>query len=87
MVCAHQRNRQGDQVTDGLLLGATMIGVCAAAFLVARSPIFWVGLVRVVLAQVMPDIWKIVKPKNFTKEQLDKIARGQDPFRDRPKGE
>jgi hypothetical protein len=74
-------------VTDALLLGATMIGVCAAAFMVARSPHFWIGLARVVLPQLIPDIWKMVKPKNFTKEQLDKIARGQDPFRERPKGE
>jgi hypothetical protein len=87
MVCAHQHNRQGDQVTDALLLTATMIGVGAAAFLVARSPSFWFGLAKIVLGQLMPNIWRIVKPKNFTKEQLDKIARGQDPFRERPKGE
>ena len=87
MVCAHQHNRQGDQVTDAVLLGATLIGVCAAAFMVVRSPSFWVGLVEIVLGQLMSHIWKIVKPKNFTKEQLDKIARGQDPFRERPKGE
>jgi hypothetical protein len=74
-------------VTDAVLLIATLIGVCAAAFLVARSPSFWVGLVQIVLGQLTPHIWKIVKPKNFTKEQLDKIARGQDPFRKRPKGE
>jgi hypothetical protein len=74
-------------VTDALLLGATIIGVCAAAIMVARSPSFWVGLAKIVLGQLMPNIWKIVKPKNLTKEQLDKIARGQDPFRDRPKGE
>jgi hypothetical protein len=74
-------------VTDAVLLIATLIGVCAAAFLVARSPSFWVGLVQIVLGQLTPHIWKIVRPKNFTKEQLDKIARGQDPFRKRPKGE
>ena len=74
-------------MTDALLLLASMIGVGAAAFLVARSPSFWLGLVRVVLPQLMPNIWKVIKPKNFTKAQLDKIARGEDPFRDRPKGE
>ncbi len=74
-------------MTDAVLLMATLIGVGAAAFMVARSPSFWIGLVEIVLGQVTPHIWKIVKPKNFTKEQLDKIARGQDPFRERPKGE
>ena len=74
-------------MTDAVLLVATLIGVCAAAFLVARSPSFWVGVVQIVLGQLRPHILKIVRPKNFTKEQLDKIARGQDPFRKRPKGE
>ena len=74
-------------MTDALLLMATMIGVGAAAFMVARSPRFWLGLVQIVLSQLMPHIWKIARPKNWTKEQLDKIARGQDPFRKRPKGE
>jgi hypothetical protein len=74
-------------MTDALLLLATMIGVGAAAFLVARSPMFWIGLVKIVLVQAMPHIWKIVRPKNLSKDQLDKIARGQDPFRKRPKGE
>jgi hypothetical protein len=74
-------------MTDVLLLMATIIGVGAAAFLVAHSPVFWVELFGVVLGQIAPNIRKIIKPKNFTKEQLDKIARGQDPFRKRPKGE
>jgi hypothetical protein len=74
-------------MTDALLLMATMIGVGAAAFLVARSPRFWVELFGIVLGQLAPNIWTIIKPKNFTKEQLDKIARGEDPFRKRPKGE
>lgn len=74
-------------MTDLLLLLATMMGVGAAAFMVARSPLFWIGPVKVVLGRLTPQIWKIVKPKNFTKEQLDKIARGEDPFRTRQKGE
>ena len=73
-------------MTDALLLIATMIGVGAAAFLVARSPSFWIGLIKVVLVQLMPNIRKMIKPKNLTKAQLDKIARGEDPVRDRPKG-
>jgi hypothetical protein len=74
-------------MTDALLLLATMIGVGAAAFLVARSPIFWIGLIRIVLSQLIPNIKNMIKPKNLSKDQLDKIARGQDPFRKRPKGE
>ncbi len=74
-------------MTDALLLMATMIGVGAAAFLVARSPSFWIGLIGIVLSQFVPNIKNIIRPKNLSKEQLDKIARGQDPFRKRPKGE
>ncbi len=73
-------------MTDALLLLAAMIGVGAAAFLVARSPSFWIGLGKVVMVQLLPTVLRIFRPKNFTKEQLDKIARGEDPFRDRPKG-
>ena len=73
-------------MTDALLLLAIMIGVGAAAFLVARSPSFWIGLSEVVMVQLFPAVLKIFRPKNLTKEQLDKIARGEDPFRDRPKG-
>ncbi len=74
-------------MTDALLLLAAMIGVGAAAFMVARSPNFWIGLIGIILGQLVPNIKKIIRPKNFSKEQLDKIARGHDPFRKRPKGE
>ena len=74
-------------MTDALLLLVTIIGVGAAAFMAARSPRFWIELAGIVFAQLLPNIKKFIKPKNLTKEQLDKIARGLDPFRKRPKGE
>ena len=43
-------------MTDALLLMATMIGVGAAAFMVARSPRFWVELFGIVLGQLAPNI-------------------------------
>jgi hypothetical protein len=73
-------------VTDTLLLAAAMTGVAAAAFMVARSPVFWFGLGKVIVAALMPAILKATKPKNFTPKQLDQIARGEDPFSIRPYG-
>jgi hypothetical protein len=73
-------------VTDTLLLAAAMTGVAAAAFLVARSPVFWFGLGKVIFTALMPNIIKAIRPKNFSQKQLDQIARGEDPFSIRPFG-
>ena len=70
-------------MTDLALLIAEMFGVSAAAFLVARSPAFWFGIFKLGFSALMPKVWRIIRPKNFTKEQLEKIARGQDPFSER----
>jgi hypothetical protein len=67
-------------VIDALLLMAALLGVAAASFLVARSPRFWIGLGKVVAAALMPKLLRAVRPKNFTKKQLEKIARGEDPL-------
>jgi hypothetical protein len=73
-------------VTDALLLAAAMTGVAAAAFMVARSPVFWFGFGKVIVFALLPNIIKAVRPKNFTKKQLDQIAKGEDPFSIRPFG-
>jgi hypothetical protein len=73
-------------VTDAALLAAAMMGVAAAAFMFARSPVFWFGLGKVIISALMPNIIKAIRPKNFTAKQLDQIARGEDPFSIRPFG-
>jgi hypothetical protein len=73
-------------VSDTLLLLAMMAGVAAAAFVIARSPTFWLGLIKVVLAAMLPRLTKALRPKNLTKKQLDQIAQGEDPFSTRPFG-
>jgi hypothetical protein len=71
---------------DLALLTAMMMGVAAAAIMVARSPIFWLGLARVIISAATPNIWKIIKPRNMTQAEKDKYLRGEDPFSDRPFG-
>ena len=70
-------------MTDLILLIAMMMGVGAAAFLAARSPAFWFGIFKLGVAAMMPKILQAIRPKNFTKEQLEKIDRGEDPFSER----
>lgn len=86
MVSPHQHNRKNHQVSDALLLAATMLGVAAASFLVARSPSFWIGLGKVLVTALLPKIIKAIRLKNFTKKQRDQIAKGEDPFSIRPFG-
>jgi hypothetical protein len=86
MVGPHQHHRKNHQVSDALLLMAAMLGVAAGSFLVARSPRFWIGLGKVVMAALLPKFLKAIRPKNFIKKQLDQIARGEDPFSIRPFG-
>jgi hypothetical protein len=71
--------KQHHEVTDALLYLAAIIGVGAAAFIVARSPTFWLGMGAAILKAAWPYLLKAVKPKDYTKEQLDKIARGEEP--------
>jgi hypothetical protein len=38
------------------------------------------------VSAALPNIIKALRPKNFTKKQLDQIAKGEDPFSIRPFG-
>ena len=66
-------------MTDVLLYLAAIIGVAAAVYIVARSPAFWWGMALAILKSAWPYLLIAVKPKDYTKEQLDRIARGQEP--------
>ena len=66
-------------MTDALLYLAAIIGVAAAVYIVARSPVFWWGMALAILKSAWPYLLIAVKPKDYTKEQLDRIARGQEP--------
>lgn len=46
-----------------LLILGIFIGITAAAFMVARSPTFWVGLVSVMIKAAMPFILKRMPPE------------------------
>lgn len=54
---------------------AVLIGVCAAAFLVARSPTFWIGLGKALFIQTLPLILKRM-PADKEQEWRDLQARG-----------
>jgi hypothetical protein len=64
----------------GLLVAAILIGLGAGAFVVARSPTFWLGLSVTAARAALPLVLKALKPKDWTQEQLDRIAMGEDPW-------
>ncbi len=70
-------------MTDALLLTAALIGVAAAAFLVARSPAFWWGMALTVWKAALPSILKAVAPRERTQEEKDRERAGQTIFGDR----
>lgn len=65
-------------MTDYLLYAAALIGVAAAAFLVARSPAFWVGLAKVAIMALLPFILKR-KPPDEEALWGEAVLRGEDP--------
>ena len=62
-----------------LLVVAILLGLGAGAFVVARSPTFWLGLAVAAARAALPLVLKTMKPKDWTQEQLDRIAMGLDP--------
>ena len=58
---------------------AVLIGVGAAFFVYARSPVFWGRALVMGIKAGLPFILGAVKPKDWSQEQLDRIAMGLDP--------
>lgn len=56
---------------DALLILCALIGFGAAAFLVARSPVFWVGFGKALFKELLPFFLGIFKPAS--PEKLKKI--------------
>lgn len=44
-----------------------------------NTPDLWIALLKAAFGALVPSILLIIKPKDYTKEQLDRIARGQEP--------
>ena len=66
---------------DYALIAAVWIGVAAAAFLVARSPEFWFGLARIIVAQSWPIIWAVVSKRKSPEAEAEiraRYRRGED---------
>lgn len=64
---------------DYVLYGALIVGLIAGGIIVARSPTFWIGFGKAALLAVLPSIIKVVSPRDITKEEKDRIARGEEP--------
>lgn len=69
----------------GLLVTAILLGVGAAAFVVARSPSFWIQLVIVGFKAALPFILKRKSPEEEAKDR-ERVAQGKDPYNPRPFG-
>ncbi len=48
---------------EGLLILGVFLGLFSGAFLVARSPAFWVGLGTVIFKALLPSITKRLPPE------------------------
>jgi hypothetical protein len=69
-------------VIDGTLVLVALIGLGAVALLVARSPRFWKKVGQEVATAMLPKFLRPFRPKNFTKDELNKVSKGIDPFSD-----
>lgn len=48
---------------DAALFAALLLGLAAGGFMVARSPVFWVGLGKEVFRGMLPIIFKRMTPE------------------------
>ncbi len=67
---------------DGVLVVVAVIGLGAAAILAARAPRFWRKVVQDALTASLPKFIRPFRPKNFTKDELNEVSKGLDPFSD-----
>ena len=51
-------------MVNALVYGAILIGIAAAAYVVARSPVFWVGLAETLIKAALPLIVKRMSPED-----------------------
>lgn len=65
---------------DGLLVIVVIIGLGAAAILVARSPKFWKRVGQDAVTAMLPKFMRPFRPKMLTKEELKMVAKGKDPL-------
>lgn len=64
------------------LAGALLLAIAAAATWFAfHDPRFVAGLSAIAAAALWKAVTPMLKPKDFTPEQLEKIRQGKDPFR------
>lgn len=68
---------------DGFLVLMAVIGLSAAAILAARSPRFWRNVAHDAITALLPKFMHPFRPKNFTKDDLNKVSKGIDPFSDK----
>lgn len=48
---------------DAALLAALLLGLVAGGFMVARSPVFWIGLAKEVVRGMLPIMLKRMTPE------------------------
>ena len=61
-----------------LVYGAIFLGLAAAAYMVARSPVFWVGLVDILIKAAIPIVSKRMSPedeKTFNEMMINGSSR------------
>ena len=61
---------------DYVLLAVVLIGACGGAFMLFRSPDFYIGLVKAMI----PSLLIALKGRPFTEEEKQAVREGRDPF-------
>lgn len=63
------------------LYAVAAIGLGAGAFIVVRSPSFWLDFGKEVFKRLLPSLLKAVAPKDLTEDQKQINRQGGDIFR------
>ena len=69
-----------------LFLPLVVLVALGGLFLASQRPDFWLGAVKALVADMLPSLKKLFKPKPFTDEQKKTIRQGGDPFKKRRPG-
>lgn len=67
-------------MSDAALVLVALCGMGAAALLAARSPRFWQKVAQDAVTAMLPKFLSPFRPKTLTKQELERVARGEEPF-------
>ena len=61
------------------IYGILIVSGLGVAYVVLRSPAFWLGMAKELFLAMLPGIMKAIAPKDMTKDEKGRIDRAQEP--------